>query len=57
MEEKIPEKIEYWETYKILNKIRGNIQDKKKVAKDAFVFRFFSHKKIISNLTIFDFLF
>lgn len=38
MEEEIPKKIEQWETYKILNKIRENIQDKKKVAKDAFVF-------------------
>lgn len=38
MEEEIPKKIEKWETYKILNKIRENIQQKKKVAKDTFVF-------------------
>lgn len=40
MEKEIPKKIEKWETYKILNKIRENVQQKKKEASDAFVFSF-----------------
>lgn len=59
MEEEIPKKIEKWETYKILNKIRENIHEKKNVAKDAFVFSFFftKRKNIFLNLTIFSFIF
>lgn len=30
-------RIKSWETYKILNKIKGNIQQKKKIARDVFV--------------------
>lgn len=38
-------KIEKWETYKILNKIKENVQQKKKVAKDVFVNQFYLQKK------------
>lgn len=30
-------RIKSWETYKILNKIKENAQQKKKIAKDVFV--------------------
>lgn len=40
-------RIKSWETYKILNKIKENIQQKKKIARDVFVsilFFVFSYK-------------
>lgn len=50
--EEIP-KIERWETYKILNKIKENVQQKKKIAKEVFVQSIIIIKFIANNFRIF----
>lgn len=43
-------RIKSWETYKILNKIKENVHQKRKVAKDVLVFLVYFELKVFSEI-------